>query len=90
MSSLDDFLDSVLTQDVKGRLGVYKPLVAFLSDPSAVLKSDSLDKFVDGLDGWVSCSNYKVCCSYSGRVHCLLLLYDNNCYYFDAILFILF
>ncbi|KAL8621729.1 hypothetical protein ACOMHN_061864 [Nucella lapillus] len=58
--SLDDFLDGVLTQDVKKRFTVHAQLVTYLSDPLSSLKSDDLDRFVEGLSGWVSCSNYKV------------------------------
>lgn len=60
MESLDDFLDGVLTQDVKKRFQVHQQLVSYLSDPLSSLKSDDLDRFVEGLAAWVSCSNYKV------------------------------
>ena len=60
MDSLDDFLDGVLTQDVRKRFVVHAQLVSYLGDPQSSLKSDDLDRFVEGLAGWVSCSNYKV------------------------------
>ena len=60
METLDDFLDGVLTQDVKRRFTVHTQLVSYLSDPMSSLKSDDLDRFVDGLAGWVKHSNYKV------------------------------
>ena len=59
MDSLDDFLDGVLTQDVRKRFAVHAQLVSYLGDPQSSLKSDDLDRFVEGLAGWVSCSNYK-------------------------------
>ncbi|XP_070175260.1 CLIP-associating protein 1-like isoform X3 [Littorina saxatilis] len=70
--SLDDFLDGVVTQDVKRRFTVHAQLVSYLSDPLSSLKSDDLDRFVEGLAGWVSCSNYKV--SVNGlEVLCLMV-----------------
>ncbi|XP_025078295.1 CLIP-associating protein 1-like isoform X6 [Pomacea canaliculata] len=72
MESLDDFLDGVLTQDVKKRFQVHQQLVSYLSDPLSSLKSDDLDRFVEGLAAWVSCSNYKV--SVNGlEVLCLMV-----------------
>ncbi|KAK7497574.1 hypothetical protein BaRGS_00011214 [Batillaria attramentaria] len=59
MEGLDAFLDGVLTQDVKRRFQVHQQLVSYLSDPLASLKSEDLDRFIDGLASWVSCSNYK-------------------------------
>ncbi|XP_076456220.1 CLIP-associating protein 1-A-like isoform X4 [Babylonia areolata] len=72
METLDDFLEGVLTQDVKRRFLVHCQLVAYLGDPLSSLDSLELDRFVEGLAGWVSCSNYKI--SVNGlEVLCLMV-----------------
>ena len=59
-SSLDDFLANVTTQDTRKRLQTHGELITYLQDYDSSLACEDMDRFVDGLTGWVSSSNYKV------------------------------
>ena len=59
-TSLDYFYDNVCTQDTRKRTQTHPELVAYLKDHSTSLACEDFDKFVDGLNGWISSSNYKV------------------------------
>ena len=59
-STLDDFTPNVTTTDTKKRLLAHVELVPFLRDTRNSLICDDLDTFIEGLVGWVNCSNYKV------------------------------
>ncbi len=59
-TDLNDFMPNVTTQDTKKRFLVHTELVPYLSDPGSSLVCEDIDKFIEGLVGWVNCSNYKV------------------------------
>ena len=58
--TLDDFLQNVITQDTRKRLQVYGELVPYLQNERNSVYCEEMDKFVDGLAGWINSSNYKV------------------------------
>ena len=57
---MDTFLPNVQTQDTRKRIQVHPEVVAYLHDPESSLYCEEMDRFVDGLAGWISSSNYKV------------------------------
>ena len=57
---LDELMPSVMTQDTGRGIQAHSDLVPYLQDPHSSLACDEMDKFVDGLAGWVSSSNFKV------------------------------
>ncbi|XP_055860572.1 CLIP-associating protein 1-like isoform X3 [Biomphalaria glabrata] len=74
MSSLDDFIDGVTSQDTKKRLQTHADLIPFLSDPHSSLECQdfNVDQLIEGLAGWVKSSNFKV--SLNGlEVLCLMV-----------------
>lgn len=60
-TDLNDFMPNVTTQDTKKRFLVHTELVPYLSDPGSSLVCEDIGKFIEGLTGWVNCSNHKVC-----------------------------
>ncbi|XP_048238505.1 CLIP-associating protein 1-like isoform X29 [Haliotis rufescens] len=71
-TDLNDFMPNVSTQDTKKRFLVHTELVPYLSDPGSSLVCEDIDKFIEGLTGWVNCSNYKI--SVNGlEVLCLMV-----------------
>ncbi|CAH1773834.1 unnamed protein product [Owenia fusiformis] len=60
MATLDEFAASVSTQDTRKRLQVHGDLVRHLQDPICSISCEDFDQFIEGLVGWVNCSNYKV------------------------------
>ncbi|XP_067686720.1 CLIP-associating protein 1-like isoform X22 [Haliotis asinina] len=71
-TDLNDFMPNVTTQDTKKRFLVHTELVPYLSDPGSSLVCEDIDKFIEGLIGWVNCSNYKI--SVNGlEVLCLMV-----------------
>ncbi|XP_064594427.1 CLIP-associating protein 1-like isoform X2 [Liolophura sinensis] len=72
VQTLDDFLPNIVTQDTRKRIQSHAELVPYLSDPRSGLDCEDIDLLVDGLVGWVNCSNYKI--SLNGmEVLCLLV-----------------
>ena len=59
-TSLDYFLPHVNNTDSKRRMTTYDELIKYLSDPDNSVQCDDIDGFIDGLNGWIDCSNYKV------------------------------
>jgi len=60
MTSLDDFLAGVVTADTKKRLETGEELTTYLQDSETSMYCEEMDKFIEGLAGWVSSSNFKV------------------------------
>jgi len=58
--SLDDFLPYIATTDTKKRLHTYEQLVGYLRCHYTSLECRNMEKVLDGLIAWISCSNYKV------------------------------
>jgi len=58
--SLDDFLPYIETSDTKKRLHIYEQLVSYLRCSYTSLECRNMDKVIDGLNAWISSSNYKV------------------------------
>lgn len=58
--SLDDFLPYIQTSDTKKRLHTYEQLVGYLRCSYTSLESRNMEKVIDGLIAWISCSNFKV------------------------------
>nr|AYP63828.1 CLIP-associating protein 1 [Haliotis discus discus] len=71
-TDLNDFMPNVTTQDTKKRFLVHTELVPYLSDPGSSLVCEDIGKFIEGLTGWVNCSNHKI--SVNGlEVLCLMV-----------------
>ncbi|CAL1546836.1 unnamed protein product [Lymnaea stagnalis] len=74
MTTLEDFIEGVMTQDTKKRLQTHAELIPFLSDPRSSLECQefNVDQLVEGLANWVKSSNFKV--SLNGlEVLCLMV-----------------
>ncbi len=59
-TSLDYFLPHINNPDTKRRLTTYDELIKYLSDMDNSTECDDLGELVDGLNGWIDSSNYKV------------------------------
>ncbi len=71
--TLDEILVQIMKQDTHSRLQASHDFQMHLSDESNPLVCESFDRLVDGLVGWVNCSNFKV--SLCG-LECLTCLVD--------------
>ncbi|XP_074652208.1 CLIP-associating protein 1-B-like isoform X3 [Tubulanus polymorphus] len=61
MESLDECMPSILSQDIHKRSQSLKDIVVYLSQPNCSLQTDyGIDRFVDGISGWISSSNFKI------------------------------
>ncbi|XP_071789051.1 CLIP-associating protein 1-like isoform X8 [Asterias amurensis] len=71
--TLDEIAAQIMKQDTHSRLQASHDFQMHLSDESNPLVCESFDRLVDGLVGWVNCSNFKV--SLCG-LECLTCLVD--------------
>ena len=58
--TLDEIAAQIMKQDTHSRLQASHDFQMHLSDESNPLVCESFDRLVDGLVGWVNCSNFKV------------------------------
>ena len=55
---VDNYVDSIRTQDVHKRMKIAEELTGLLNDPDSSLSG--LERLIDGLVIWASSSNFKV------------------------------
>jgi hypothetical protein len=67
--TLDFFLLNVLSQDAKKRLETGEELIIYLKNSETSLYCEELDKFIDGLTGWISSSSFKVSLTVAKSAH---------------------
>lgn len=60
LSDLDSFLPKLGTSDPRTKLLIGAKLLEYLSDSSNSIVCSDIGYFVDGLIGWLQCSNFKV------------------------------
>lgn len=59
--SLNDFFPSLGTQDTRKKLQLGTDIINYLGNSKNSLDAEDLGAFIDGVLGWLSSSNFKVC-----------------------------
>lgn len=59
-TSLDEFLPLIINPDTKRRMTTYDDLIKYLSDQDNSTECEDLNALVEGINGWIDSSNYKV------------------------------